>query len=201
VSPADKDKLDVFLEELLEAGCSSEQLAELANVLAPVAPPSTLRDRLLSSALSSERGAGRLHRFAAQVAKLLDVDEAEAQRLLDGIDRSDEWDESPLPGVTLYHLDGGPAVADAITGFIQIERGGSFPHHSHLGDEHVLVLQGRCRDKTSGEVFGPGDIADSDDDHEHELEVMPGPAFIYLAVAFGGIDIGGVVFKPGDPRM
>jgi hypothetical protein len=191
------DELDVFLRELAEAGCSEEEIAEIADVLQPAQPSETLRDRLIASA----KAGGRLHRFSAQVATLLDVDESEAQRLLDGIDQPDSWEDNPLPGVTIYHLSGGPAVADAITGFIRIERGGGFPPHGHLGEEHTLVVQGRCRDSATGEVLGPGSLVKNDHDHEHAIEVLPGPAFIYLTVVFGGIDIGGMVLKPGDPRI
>lgn len=191
------DDRDAFLREMLEAGCSEEELAELAGVLAPLQPTADLRKQLLASASAG----GRLGRFAAQVATLLDVDEAEAARLLDGIDETASWSDSPLPGVGLYHLKGGPKVTGAITGFIKIERGGRFPHHSHLGDEQVLVVQGRCRDTASGEVFAPGDIVQHGVDDEHELEVLAGPTFVYLAVVFGGLDIGGMVLKPGDPRI
>ena len=148
---------------------------------------------------STERG--RLARFAAPVAKLLDVDDARAEALLDAIDDPASWSPNPLPGVTLYHFEGGEKVADCITGFTRIERGGAFPAHEHLGTEYVFVVQGRMRDAVSGEIFKPGDLSIMEPGTEHHLEVLPGPELIYLVVIFEGISVMGIELRPGDPRI
>jgi anti-sigma factor ChrR (cupin superfamily) len=44
------------------------------------------------------------------------------------------------------HLVGGSATAGADVGFVRITAGTTFPPHRHLGEEHVLVLQGSYQD-------------------------------------------------------
>ncbi|HHH29279.1 MAG TPA: cupin domain-containing protein [Polyangiaceae bacterium] len=185
---------DPFVGELEDG--DREVVAEIASLLEPVDPPTSLRERLLSSTMQ-----GRLARFAAPVAKLLDVDDARAEALLDGIDDPASWSPSPVPGMVLYHFEGGEKVADCITGFTRIARGGAFPEHEHLGTEYVLVVQGRVRDGVSGEIYGPGDLSIMEAGTSHDLEVLPGPALVYLVVIFDGIRLGGVEFRPGDPRI
>lgn len=195
-------KVDPFVQEFLEGEDAAspsvgETVARLADALAPVAPGPALRERLFASLASG----GRLHRFADGVAELLDLPVDQARGLLDGIDAAQSWSGSPIPGVDLFHLPGGPKVENCIRGFIKVERGGRFPHHRHVGDEAVLVVQGRYRDTVSGVVFGPGDIARMTPGTEHELVVEPGPTLIYLAVVHKGVGIGERIFKPGDPDI
>lgn len=192
----DQRPADAFGAETVAQPEGAATLAEVATMLRPVAPPVALRARLMAS-LSK----GRLARFEGQVSKLLDIDTERAAELLDGIDEPTSFEPSPVPGVELYHVEGSEVVADAITGFVRIERGGIFPHHEHLGHEYVLVVQGAVRDTSSGEVFRPGDLATMTPGTAHALEVLPGPAVVYLAVVFEGLGIGGDEFKPGDPRI
>jgi quercetin dioxygenase-like cupin family protein len=189
--------LDEFLVEMMAAGMNIEHLADVAGSL-PAMPPSTmLRQRLMKSLSVG----GRLHRFATQTAELLDVTVERAMELLDGIDDSSVWERGPAEDVTLYHFSGGPAVAEAITGFVCVERGKAFPHHSHLGNEAVLILQGTCRDSADDSIYRPGDITRATTGAPHRVDVLPGPKLIYLAVVFGGIDIDGLILTPGDPRI
>lgn len=185
---------DPFLEEL--SGKDRDAVADVAALLEPSPPPTSLRDRLMAST-----SRGRLTRFAAPVAKLLDVDETRAEELLEGIDDPASWSPNPLPGVTLYHFEGGPKVADCITGFTRIERDGAFPPHEHLGTEYVFVVQGRLRDAVSGEIYGPGELSIMEPETGHHLEVLPGPELIYLVVIFEGISVMGIELRPGDPRI
>ncbi len=189
--------LDEFLRELMQAGIDVEQLSEFATTLPQRAPEAGTRHRLMSSL---EHG-GRLHRFAGQIAELLDVDTTRARQWLDAIDDPSSWQGGPGPGVTLFHIDGGPAVASAINGFVCVERGQCFPHHSHLGDEAVMIVQGRFKDSHSGNVYGPGDVVREVKGSAHRLDVLPGPKLIYLAIVFGGVNIGGTILRPGDPRI
>jgi putative transcriptional regulator len=171
-------------------------LAEVASLLHPVTPSDALRARLMASAAQ-----GRLDRYRLQVARLLDIDEERASELLDGIDDPSSFEAGPLPGIDLFHVEGGETVDGAITGFIRIAPGGVFPHHEHLGHEYVLVVQGAFRDEESGEVYRPGDLSTMTPGTAHELRVLPGPTLIYLAVVFEGVGIGGEAFRPGDPRI
>ncbi len=184
-----------LLQELIDDGdADAELLAEMASAFqGSRPPPPELRARLLDEVGMG----GRLHRFADDVARLLDVDVARARALLDGVDDRGVWEDSPLPDVRLYHVDGGERVRGAITGFVRIDAEGVFPDHEHAGDEAVLVVQGRCRDSRDGRVLGPGDIGRMRPvDGIHRVEALPGPPLIYLAVVFEGIAIGGQRFGP-----
>jgi len=185
---------DAFVADLSDE--DRQTAAELASLLEPVSPTASLRDRLMAA---TEKG--RLAHFAAPVAKLLAVDEARAEAMLDAIDEPASWSPNPLPGVTLYHVAGGETVEHAITGFTRIERGGTFPSHTHLGHEYVLVLQGRARDGESGEIFGPGDLSIRPPGTTHDLEVLPGPTLIYLVVLFDGLEVMGLRLEPGNPLI
>jgi quercetin dioxygenase-like cupin family protein len=186
-----------FMEELLDDGVHPDELALCAELAIPTPPPSSIRTRLL---LSLE-GGGRLHRFAARIAELLDTSEARAAELLDAIDEPASWEKAMWPGVELFHVPGGPRVEAAITGFVRVARGGVFPHHTHLGEETVFIVQGSCRDTHSGQVLRPGDVCVAGIGNPHVVEAMPGPTLVYLAVVFGGVDVGGVHLLPGDPRI
>ena len=61
-------------------------------------------------------------------------------------------------GVLVAHVPNGPATEGAIVGFIKLAPGTSFPTHTHLGDETVLVVQGAFRD-SEGEEARAGDTA------------------------------------------
>jgi putative transcriptional regulator len=179
-----------------EYRASSDALAALALALPPVAPPPALRERLLQSVAA----ANRFEQFADRVAAIIDVTLEKARSLLGRIDDAASWKESPLPGVRLYHLDGGPALAQAVVGFVRIEPGHVFPDHSHHGSEVALVLQGSCRED-NGRVARRGDEVRMDEGTSHALTALPGPDFIYVAVANGGFTMFGEHFKPGDPRV
>jgi anti-sigma factor ChrR (cupin superfamily) len=74
-----------------------------------------------------------------------------------------------------------------------------FPHHEHMGDEAMLIVQGSCVD-SSGLVMRRGDLIRLAPGTSHEFTAQPGPDFIYLGVAKNGIIMFGVHMKPGDPR-
>lgn len=196
----ESDILDGFLREASEEPGMPELLDALeaeAIVDAPegAAPPASLRASLFE-ALALE---GRFDRFIEGVASLLHIDDAGAKRLLDGIGECANWVPSPLPQVTLYHIDGGPEVADAVTGFVRMEAGEMFPEHQHCGHESVLVLQGSLLDQTSGEVFHPGEIATQEAGTSHSFIVRDGPDLVYLVVAQQGVMLGDQHISPDSP--
>lgn len=161
--------------------------------------PRGLRDQLLHAPLR-----GRLYRFADTVAQLMDVDSAAARQLLDGLDEPEPFEPGPFPDleIMLRHISGGPRVADAITGFVRVAPGITFPHHEHLGDEHVLVLQGHCVEAGSGAIAGPGEVLTRTSGSAHEISALPGATdLLYLAVVHTGVKIGGVVMGPDSPEL
>jgi anti-sigma factor ChrR (cupin superfamily) len=182
--------------------CATElslALRDFANHTAeftPVEPSPSLRSRILADA---EPGA-RFLDLSARLAGLIDVSDRVAADLLRGIDDPENWNRGPLPGIELYHLDGGPRVENAIVGFVRIEPGRSFPDHEHVGEETTLVLQGSLRD-SDGTVHRRGDQCVKTPGTSHELEALPGPALIYLTIAFDGVQIAGMHIGPDDPRL
>lgn len=194
---AGDEKLDPFLRELVEGGVSeAEAMDLLADSLEPAPLPAALRARILATTRTESRFAS----FAEQVAELADVALDTARELLLGIDREESWGPAAVPAMRLYNFEGGPAVADAITGFVRMPVGSAFPQHTHIGEETVLVLQGRLKE-SNGDVVGPGDVKKSAAGTEHSFEVMEGPELIYLVIAQSGITIGDEKFGPDDPRM
>jgi anti-sigma factor ChrR (cupin superfamily) len=175
---------------------SADALATLALSLPPVQPPAGLRARVLESAAR----ANRFEKFAAETAEILDLGLEKARELLSRIDDAASWVASALPGVTLYHLTGGPRVANAVAGFVKIAPGSVFPDHTHQGDEVALVLQGSCRD-SSGRVVGRGETVRMGEGSTHALVALDGPDFIYLATVQNGLVMFGQEIKPGDPRL
>jgi quercetin dioxygenase-like cupin family protein len=184
--------MDGFLLELMAAGADHEEIARLCDVLEPMDPPATLRERVLAEV---EAG-GRLHRFADTVAEMLDVSIERARELLDGIDDKSVWKKGPSEDVTLYDVPGGARTEGSITGFVRVARGGLFPEHDHLGEEHVLIVQGRCIDSYDGRRLGPGDTTHKTPGSPHHIEVLPGPALVFLTVVREGVEIGGKAVRP-----
>lgn len=189
----DHDGSDAALEaELVEALAFSAALSPEAS------PPPRLKRRLLDSIARPQVA------FFDRVARLLHVSLDDARLLLESFDRPDQrdrWAESG-PGIWLQHLSPGPRFADAVVGLVRVEAGVTFPHHSHLGTEQVLVLQGGMRD-VSGLISLPGDLVIMPPDSDHTFEALPGDELRYLAVVEGGVDFrpsGGPLLLPDGPR-
>lgn len=194
------DLTDAFLRELLGAEDDLEA-AGLVALAAPAAAPSpSLRDRIGDSL----RATHRFDDLEAAFAELVDLPADRARDLLLAIDgpiadRVGAWQEGPAPGVHLLHFRGGARVADAVTGLVRLPEGVEFPHHRHLGDEAVMVLQGAFRD-SGGTTHGRGQIVHMPAGSQHSL-VSVGPVpLCYAAVIHHGVEIGGVRMAPDDPR-
>jgi len=185
------------LDETLEAlGASEAELEALVLAMADDcdAPSDALRTHLLSSLEQT-------HRFddlEAQVASLLDVDGEQAARFLLNIDQADAWSPGPVPGVDIFHVEGGPLVTDAVTGFVRLSAGTTFPEHEHLGDETVLVLQGGLIDSNGRQVTA-GEAAPMSAGSKHAFRAAGSVPLIYLAVIQRGVRIGDVEILAGDP--
>lgn len=185
--------VDRFLAELPE-----DDVDALVSALgADSAPLASIRDALLAEA----RTEGRFDRFAARVAELLDLDERQASALLDGIGCVESWTDGPAPGVDVFHVQGGPKVANAITGFVRMAGGVVFPEHRHLGDELVLVIQGSFEDGVTGRVHRAGESVPMPAGTAHDFRARPGPALVYLVVLEDGLQIGEHVVRADDPRF
>ena len=152
--------------------------ARLLDGVAPVAPPQSVRDRLLASIAP-----GRFERFAARFAEMYDVTVARARELFGLIDDASTYDRA-IPGAVLIHFQGGAACAGADCGFIILPAGTKFPWHRHEGEEHVLIMQGRLRD-CDGTVIEAGQEDHKGAGTEHEFEAMSGDDLIFCARVWG----------------
>ena len=198
--PPDDDKSSAsFLDEAIEVDeAALELLADAAGTMSGGDAAPALRDRLLAQGIAGPRFA----RYASTVAELLDLDEAAAEKLLEGLDDGQSWGPGLIPGMEQYDVTGGPAVSNAITGFLRLEAGLHFPEHKHLGDEKVLVIQGHFVDGVSGESFGPGDVVPMTAGSAHSFDVVDGGTdLVLLTVVHRGVEIGGVTIGPDDEGL
>jgi quercetin dioxygenase-like cupin family protein len=159
-------------------------------MIAPIAPPSHVRDRLLASV-----GGGRFEPFAARLATMYDVSVDRARELLSLIERPASY-EPQIPGVWLVHFEGGPAYTEADCGFIKVAKGGMFPPHRHLGEEAALIITGTIRDMKSGTLLRPGDNYVQAEGTDHYLVADGEEDCIFAARAMNGIEVAGVPVRP-----
>lgn len=167
-------------------------LTQLSEGLEPIAPPSGARAKLLDSVTTQ----GRFARFAEAAAKLLDLGVDQANALLDRLHDLSLF-ENELPGISFYWCEGGPAVANAVRGFVRVAAGTNFPEHEHIGDEIVLVLQGSFVDTTRGITFhaGDSDIMKAGTSHAYSVP-EGGPDLLKLSVTQVGLRAMGHTYSP-----
>lgn len=188
----ERDAFETELAATAGADAPARGLERRVEVLSPIEPSAPLRARLLSSA----RPETRLLRFAGAVAELLEISLERAGQLLARLDDRSAFSVE-LPGVSLFWVEGGPSLANAVRGFVRVEAGRDFPEHEHLGDETVLVLQGRYVDSATGQVFGPGELACMPAGSSHGFHVPAGgPDLLKLAVVHLGLRAGDKVYAP-----
>lgn len=139
-------------------------------------PSDAMRRRLFTRA----GGVDRFLPFLDRASELFDLSESETEDHLHSIDREDEWDEL-VPGVTFRDFDGGEKLGEAHAGLIRVAPGSTFPHHTHIGAERILVLQGVVEDE-NGNRWRAGDVIDSPDGSSHEMRAVGDREVIYAAV-------------------
>jgi quercetin dioxygenase-like cupin family protein len=165
----------------------------LAQLVAPAAPTTDLRAALLQ-AMNGPWWAP----FARRARSLLDLDDDATAALFASTDDGDRWMAGPADSVQLFHIDAGPALAGAITGFVRLAPGAQFPHHRHVGHETVLVLEGSFVD--GGRVHAAGEEVTMPPSSAHDLVAGP-QGCLYLAVVLDGLAFDGEdPIGPDDPR-
>jgi putative transcriptional regulator len=164
---------------------------ETAAQLALALPPLPVTERTWADLEAQLTRPGRFAAFTSRVARALEVGEDVARRLLDGIDLASSWVAGPSPSSRLYHIEPGPTIlaVGGIAGFVQVDAGAAFPHHKHLGAEHVLVLQGGFTD-ADGRDYVAGDDSHMAEGTEHAFVAHAGEPLLYLAVIRGKVDFG-----------
>jgi hypothetical protein len=177
-----------------DAEVMTHGLVQLSEALGSdaVATPPGARERLLADIPAN----GRFARFAEATAKLLDIGLERAKVLLDRL-ADDSVFSQELPGISFYWCEGGPAVANAVRGFVRVAAGTHFPEHEHIGDEIVLVLQGSFVDTTRGLAFAAGDSDVMKAGTSHAYYVPEGgPDLLKLSVTQEGLRALGQTFLP-----
>ena len=180
---------ELLPEFALEHASSDTERRELTALFAhlgalPEVQPADLaqgRARLLRAVAQSDE------RFSPLFAKLTHFFDLSAEALREIFTRAANeanWEQGPLPWVSLFHFQGGPAVAGLDTGFVRLKKGMPFPPHRHLGSERVLILDGGYFDHEQ-RWYGPGDFHDMTDGTQHSLQ-MNADRDVLLAVVLAG---------------
>jgi hypothetical protein len=174
-------ELPEFVHELAPNETLQGELSELLASLSALEPAESDQARLargrarLLEAVGEEHPSGYLEasRFAPLFDKLtqfFDLNVAALRAVFARAEKDSEWQRGPLPWVSLFHLEGGPAVAGLDTGLVRLKKGMPFPRHRHVGPERVLVLEGGYFDHDQ-RWYGPGDLHVMEDGSEHSLQI------------------------------
>ena len=185
-----------LLDELALGRSDADLLAEaLMTELEPIAPSGTLRAALLDATARP----GRLARFAAKLAAMVDVSLDKAHELLERVTRAELWERDLVPGLEAIWVEGGPAVAQCVRGFARLAAGREFPEHHHLGRETMLILEGAMID-SSGAVVRPGETYVMEAGTTHSYRAAPGGTdLLFFTVVREGITIGDGEVRHRDP--
>ena len=170
----DASRLPEFAAEHVTSDAERNELALLFARLAGLSEPERSdlargRARLLATVSASDE------RFAPLFGKLthfFDLSGEAIRSLFARAANEAEWQPGPLPGVSLFHFQAGPALSGFDTGFVRLKKGMPFPAHRHLGNERVLILEGGYFDQDR-RWYGPGDIHDMPAGSQHSLQMNP----------------------------
>lgn len=133
-------------------------------------PPPELRADLLAATETTGRQRP-FPGFRRRFARLFDLSEADAERVLGKMAAPAEWE--PLKTLLVHHFTPGPARAGAHAGLVRCQPGAPFPTHRHRGLETTLFLSGAVRDDDTGELMLPGDLVTRPAGTLHRLTVLP----------------------------
>jgi anti-sigma factor ChrR (cupin superfamily) len=126
-----------------------------------------------------------------QLAELFDLPDAALSSLFEQSELPAAWVVTPIAGVELFHLQGGPRAADADNGLVRIRAGARFPQHRHLGAERVLVLAGGYRDEPSGHVYRAGDLHEMVEGSSHAYTALDERELLLAVSVLRGVDVAG----------
>jgi quercetin dioxygenase-like cupin family protein len=134
--------------------------------------------------------------FIDRIGRLFQVGVDTAQDYCEAL-AGEGWTDV-MPGVRLFHVQGGPMLtaANADVGFVELEEGVEFPWHEHLGQEVTLVLQGTLMDNHDN-VVGPGEICELPGGTRHSFVAKPGGGTLLFAVTVYGVQFDDFADVPG----
>jgi putative transcriptional regulator len=122
--------------------------------------------------------------FYDQLATLWDIPEANVVTVLERARDPLAWRKTPLPGLRVIDVDGGPNTAGAESKLVRFNPGFRFPRHRHPGHEAIFVLEGSYTD-SSGRIVAPGDLHEMQPGSEHSFRVSPDEPCIAASVQAG----------------
>ena len=100
------------------------------------------------------------------------------------------------PGVATADLSWGPDGKSRLM-LLRVAAGHRVPEHGHGGQELTLIIQGAYRDRFG--VFAMGDIADHDEDVEHQPIAEPGEDCICLVAVDARLTFRGRLMRALQP--
>lgn len=159
-------------------------LAALAEALDPVPPPPAAWTRLRAEVETEGWG-----HFAAPVARVWDLTVDAVRAVFARARDAAGWEPGPVPGVFLFHLEGGPATAGADVGLVRFAPGTRFPVHGHGGEERYVVLQGRVLEDGGAEEI-PGQEVVNGPAKVHAFVTDPDGDTVFAITLHGGLRIG-----------
>lgn len=181
------DSLPEFVAELATSPAEQRELSELFAKLSALSPPELAqgRARLLAAVSVSEE---RYAPLFGQLTRFFDLSADALRRVFARAADATQWQPGPLPWVSLFHLEGGPAVAGLDTGFVRLQKGMPFPHHEHMGSERVIILEGGYHD-SDGRWYGPGATHDMVQGSRHALQMNPDQDTLLAVILSGEIQV------------
>ncbi len=167
----------------------------LGEALEPLPPSASARDKLLEAATTTERWAP----FTARLGKLVDLADEKMRAVFARARDLLQWEPGPIPGVQLFHFDGGAAAAALDAGLVRVTAGSYSPIHRHTGDEWVFVLEGTFVDLVTGATHGPGELIHHGPGSEHAFKVGDATDLVYALVLSAGVELVGWPQPPAQP--
>jgi anti-sigma factor ChrR (cupin superfamily) len=149
------------------------------------APAAAVRARLIEAVDGPMRWAP----FGGRVAKLWDLERRAADALLQRATNFDAWFPGPLPGIFLLPIEAGPRIVGAQAMFLRGDARTHFPNHQHLGEEHVLCLEGAFVND-DGSVVKRGDYDLRAASSSHAFDVTPDGPCVCAYLLYGGFVLG-----------
>ena len=122
--------------------------------------------------------------FFERLSALWDIPETNVIALLERARDPLAWRKTPLPGLRVIDVEGGPLTAGAESKLARFKPGLRFPRHRHPGREAILVLEGSYTD-SSGRRVVAGELHEMAPGSEHSFEVSRDEPCIAASVQAG----------------
>jgi quercetin dioxygenase-like cupin family protein len=181
-----------------ELAAAEESLGLFAAGLDPISPPPAVKKRLMESVSA---GAERFAPFFDTMAKVFQLGRDAMRGVVERAQDLAQWEPGPFPGSSLFHFDGGPAMAAVDCGLVKFAPGFEHPWHRHLGREVIVVLQGSQTD-SDGQVFRSGDLIVKEPGTSHAYRVHDGEEYVFAVALYEALEIFLTEeMKPGESFM